>query len=160
MPSSSVVNQGQGLVILTIQKLFDELLTLTSQYATPELLNLIRQSQEAILSQLPVLQTILYDLIDAIFSPQLLLKQLAVALGLQVAVFTLQRIGGLIFLLLNYLTEKGRKSLKLNQRMKEATTYLEWKRLGEQCDMLKGLILHLTLTSPLSLTLSLCLSLS
>lgn len=129
---------NDNLLTLTIQKLLNELLTLTGKYIPPNIYQDIQIYQHYFIKNLPYLQYLLYELIDAIFSPNLLCKQLLVALGLQVGVFTLQRIGGIIYQLLSYCTTKGRKLISLQSRMKQSLTYQEWKRLGEQYDALTG----------------------
>jgi TAG lipase / steryl ester hydrolase / phospholipase A2 / LPA acyltransferase len=129
---------NENLLQLTLQKLLSDLVTLLGNHIPPDIHQVILQYQQYVLTALPVTQRILYELIDAIFSPELLFKQLLVAMSLQVGVFTLQRIGGILYLLLSYCTEKGRKLISLNERMKQAITYTEWKRLGEHYDILKG----------------------
>jgi hypothetical protein len=138
-PSSQMSDlPNENLLQLTLQKLLSELISLIGTYIPPDTHQIILQYQQYLLAALPLTQQMIYELIDAIFSPKLLLKQLLVAMGLQVGVFTLQKIFGILFLLLSYCTEQGRKIISLNARMKEAVTYEEWKLLGERYDILQG----------------------
>jgi hypothetical protein len=121
---------------LTSTRLIEVLHLLSKR--SPELMNDILSHFDIIFNQSrPILQH-LGVLLDIIFSPRLLLKRLILAVGLQGALFTLQRIGNGLQYMLRLCFRKGRRVLELKQQMTKTATFIEWKRIADQLDQLQG----------------------
>ena len=135
---SSSSSSNDSLLNLTINKLFNEFLLFSSKYLSSSSLSFLKSFKISLISSLPLLSSLFQQFLEIIFSPQLFLKQLLIIFTLQSLVFSFLKLNSIFSLLFYYLTEKGRKILSLNLKMKEALSYNEWKRLGEIYDNLKG----------------------
>jgi hypothetical protein len=95
--------------------------------------------QSLLLRFLPIIWNHTYYVLDAIFSPEQLLRHLFLGACLQTSVFGIQRFGGLIRYLLMYSFSKGRKMLALNKQLRSALTFEDWRNLAQRLDELQSM---------------------
>lgn len=75
---------------------------------------------------------------DALFTPKLMIKHLLVAIAIQTGLVSVTGVGVLAEKLLRRFTANGRKRNAIEEAMKNAKTYAEWKRYAEELDALIG----------------------
>ena len=91
-------------------------------------------------SYMPTISYVFFQIFDGIFAPKQLVKQLTLALILQVAVSGVHWLSYFINYSLLLATSKGRKVLSANHRLNEAKTFEEWKTTAEELDHLNGTV--------------------
>eukprot|EP01035_Chromulina_nebulosa_P029214 gene29214-38697_t len=80
----------------------------------------------------------LLDILDGIFSPRQLVKQVAIISALQVLVIACQVGTQVCTNILNMLTKKGRREKKLLEDINNATSYEEWQVFASALDAERG----------------------
>ena len=101
----------------------------------------------------PSIRHISFQIFDGIFAPKQLMKQLTLALMLQVAVSGVHWLSYFVQYSYLLMTTKGRMVLSANHRLNEAKTFKEWKETAEELDHLNGAVhvsdvdVHVTLLS-------------
>lgn len=124
-----------------VQKIITDLNGMMSSHGSPSsLMEAMEIIQSFFQSNLPVVEHIVMEVIDAIFAPKQLLKQLLIAIGLQATVFLLQWLGNISSYGFALCSSSGRKMMYLKQQLGKAKTYLEWKCIAEQLDAVTGMI--------------------
>lgn len=116
------------------QHLVLELNKLVGENSSPALLEILQHAQTLIEANMPIAERIVTEIVNAIFAPKLLLKQLVLAIGLQAAVFVLQWVGNIGHYAIALCSASGRKLMSLSQQLGSAKTYREWLIIAEQID--------------------------
>ena len=89
----------------------------------------------------PTIRHISFQIFDGIFAPKQLMKQLTLALMLQVGVSGAQWLSYFVQYSYLLMTTKGRHVLSANHRLNEAKDFKEWKQTAEELDHLNGISL-------------------
>ena len=87
---------------------------------------------------MPTIRHITYQIFEGIFGPKQLVKQLTLALILQVGVSGVHWLSYFVNYSYLLMTTKGRQVLSANFRLNEAKTFKEWKLTAEELDHLNG----------------------
>lgn len=102
------------------------------------LLKILMDFNAAAVLYWPTIRHISFQIFDGIFAPKQLVKQLTLALMLQVGVSGVHWLSYFVNYSYLLMTTKGRKVLSANHRLNEATTFKEWKVTAEELDHLNG----------------------
>ena len=86
---------------------------------------------------LPRLEKLALTALNTVFSPRLVLCQFAAAMALQGGLAVFAQFVSACQRLLACMTRHGQATLRLMQRMRDATTYAEWRRVAEELDRLE-----------------------
>jgi hypothetical protein len=121
-----------------VQKLLAEINEILSDNGASAMVAALTSIQSFCQTNLPVVEHIAMEVIDAIFAPKQLLKQLLLAVGLQGTVFLLQWLGNMASYGFSLCSASGRKMVSLKQQLGSAKTYMEWRCIAEQLDVVTG----------------------
>lgn len=80
----------------------------------------------------------LWDLIDLLFSPKQVLKQLMLVIVIQVSLLFGAGLGRLGYYAIQSITATGRKLRIITMQMERCGSYAEWRRLAEEDDHITG----------------------
>lgn len=86
----------------------------------------------------PDIERIILDLLDRMFSPRQILRQIAMISVLQVTLVCYNQLSSVWTKIILNLTERGRKEKDLLKRLKEAKTYVEWQEAAQDLDRFRG----------------------
>ncbi len=130
---------------LSLSSSFSSLLSLSSlslkdiESLTQRILDsLARQLHSLFDDGLPVAENLALDLLDAMFAPKQILRQIMIILSIQCSLLALNRLYDLAQGVLSYVTEKGRRERELIERLQNAKTYREWQEIARNLDELRG----------------------
>jgi hypothetical protein len=87
---------------------------------------------------MPTIRHVTFQIFDGIFAPKQLMKQLTLALMLQLGVSGVHWLSYFVNYSYLLMTNKGRQVLSANHRLNEAKTFKEWKATAEELDHLNG----------------------
>jgi hypothetical protein len=90
------------------------------------------------IDKLPDIERIVFDLMDRMFSPKQILRQIAMISVLQVALMCYNSLSDVWTKIAQNLTERGRKEKALLKRLKEAKTYVDWQEAAQDLDRFRG----------------------
>ncbi len=90
------------------------------------------------LEYVPNIEKFIIDMLDTMFAPKQIIRQIAMISALQVMVILYQGFGKINNALYMRLTDKGRKEKKLLDELAEATSYNEWQHVAYKLDELRG----------------------
>jgi hypothetical protein len=87
---------------------------------------------------MPTIRHVLFQIFDGIFAPKQLMKQLTLALVLQLGVSGIHWLSYFVHYSYLLMTTKGRHVLSATHRLNEAKTFKQWKLIAEELDHLNG----------------------
>lgn len=91
------------------------------------------------MEQLPLLKTLGTEMLEVIFVPRVIAKQLLLLLALETGMVTLNQLGALLqYLVVAGVSSKSRLIRKLQEQQNQARTQDEWMELAEHMDQLQG----------------------
>lgn len=111
---------------------FMELLNSSTEY----FLNLLELGVKHGLDLIPIAKSLAIDVLDAMFAPKQILRQIAIIAGIKFVLMGID--GGKKFVnhLRYYLTKNGIEEKKLVDKLANAKSYAEWKEIAHQLDIL------------------------
>lgn len=109
---------------------FDEILC--------KLIKLIDQSSKYCIDNLPEIEHLIIEILDIMFSPRQILRQIAMISVLQVTLLCFNSFDKIWNKLIMSLSENGRKEKALLNKLKTSITYEEWKVAAGELDALRG----------------------
>lgn len=90
------------------------------------------------IENLPKIEKILLDVIEFMFGPTQILKQLGMISVLQIFVILIKSIGNSYGNILMLISKNGRRERELKQKLKNASSYEDWEFIAYELDILKG----------------------
>lgn len=88
--------------------------------------------------RLPELERRAWEWVDYVFAPNVVLRQMLIALGLECGLFSFLVMHRLSMRLVNRLTKKGKLIAETKLKMVRAKNYYEWLKCAERMDELQG----------------------
>lgn len=85
-----------------------------------------------------LLEAACIEVVDTVFAPRQVLKQLVVIAGLQASILAFHGLYSVATNSLEALTERGRKMRKIRRQLTNARSYEEWLRHAEDLDKMRG----------------------
>ncbi len=104
----------------------------------PSFLNFFREFIDKFIENIPMMQEGIITVVDSVFAPKQIFKQLLIAIALQSGIFGVDFLlscGGRIK---SMLSSHASQIRTITDKMENAKTYLEWKRLAHHLDKLNG----------------------
>eukprot|EP01031_Cornospumella_fuschlensis_P039519 gene39519-48115_t len=89
--------------------------------------------------QLPYLESLALDMLDAAFAPRQILKQLAMIFALQITLILSNGVYANFQTIRNLVTSAGKKEKQLLELLARANSYTEWKHIAVLLDEARGL---------------------
>lgn len=102
------------------------------------LLKLIDKTLKFSISMIPVAERLAIDVLDAMFAPKQILRQILIILCIQTSLLSFNSISEVIGNLLSYVTERGRTEKRLMEQLHNAKSYTEWRAIASRLDDLHG----------------------
>jgi TAG lipase/steryl ester hydrolase/phospholipase A2/LPA acyltransferase len=91
-----------------------------------------------IIAQIPLLKEVTMTVIDAVFVPKVVARQLVLLLALEAGMVTANQVTALIQMLLSNFSSRSRLIRQLEQRQSSAATQDDWMDLAERIDNIQG----------------------
>ncbi|RYH18193.1 DUF3336 domain-containing protein [archaeon] len=89
--------------------------------------------------QLPYLESLALDMLDAAFAPRQILKQIAMIFALQITLILSNGVYANFQTVRNLVTSAGKKEKQLMELLARANSYTEWKHIAVLLDEARGL---------------------
>lgn len=90
------------------------------------------------IDKLPDVERIILDLLDRMFAPRQIVRQIAMISVLQVLLMCYNQLSSVWTTIALNLSERGRKEKELLKKLKEAHTYVEWQAAAQELDKFRG----------------------
>lgn len=90
------------------------------------------------IDKLPDVERIILDLLDRMFAPRQIVRQIAMISVLQVLLMCYNQLSSVWTTIALNLSERGRKEKELLKKLKEANTYVEWQAAAQELDKFRG----------------------
>lgn len=98
----------------------------------------IHRAAKAVIAQIPVLQKFTMQVIDTVFVPKIIARQLALLIALEAGLFTAEQVTSVIQYVLSNFSARSRLIRQLMQDQEHAATQDEWMDLAERIDNIQG----------------------
>jgi hypothetical protein len=102
------------------------------------LLKMVDKGLKFSISMIPVAERLAIDVLDAMFAPKQILRQILIIMCIQASLLTFNSISEVIGNLLSYVTERGRTEKRLIEQLHNAKSYTEWRAIASRLDELHG----------------------
>ncbi len=131
MKSNQLLEDFLGMIPTTldeidVDKFFDNLL------------KLVDKGLKLSISMIPVAERLAIDVLDAMFAPKQILRQILIIMCIQASLLTFNSVSEVIGNLLSYITERGRTEKRLVEQLHDAKSYTEWRAIASRLDDLHG----------------------
>jgi hypothetical protein len=104
----------------------------------PVLLEIWQSIVNITIKYYPDVARALYYVVDVIFCPKQIVKQIIVFACAQFSIIVLHRCGGLVEFFKSFIFSRDAKIRKLQSTMRKSADYYEWRRLAGQLDEVLG----------------------
>ena len=98
----------------------------------------MHRASQLLVANLPTIQKVTMDVIEAVFVPRAIAKQLAILIALETGLMTVQQLSKILGLLLSNFSSRSRLIRQLEQEQQRAVTQDEWMDLAERIDTIQG----------------------
>lgn len=113
-------------------------MTMDGEEILEHVLHAIDHAFKVGLEYIPNIEKFIIDMLDTLFAPKQILRQIAMISALQVLVILYQGLGKVGNALYTQFTEIGRKEKQLLNELAEATSFTDWQNVALKLDELRG----------------------